>query len=379
MMRAVRKEPPVPGDVTDPLVYGFYNLLEEFSRIPRYKIDRTIFDISGYPHYENVCSNILAFFFDPSGEHGMGDLFIHALLDCVSEPEDRGIIEAAEVDREVCANGKFLDLVLKFDGYVIGIENKVRAGLYNPLHEYDALLRKMISDGDQIVRIVLSLHSIELDEEKHFGFRNITYQQFFDRVKQRMGNHLLDADPKYQHYLFDFMKVMQRQAGGHTMNDAVKAFFIQNHQQITELNKEYGQFLDSLAGEVREVAGGIDLDELYGVNQWIYSKRCLVHDFSVNGGKLAIDSWLTVSEGWVLTLFARNAKVSPVMEKMKAALEEKYQKPLATKDRRYLLNTFALDTPLDEVIEYLDSAVRFISETVQNWSSGLSQPEEVGV
>ena len=49
----------------------FENLLKEASNIVE-KIpikEKTFMDISGYPYYENVCSNILAFYFKPKEEH----------------------------------------------------------------------------------------------------------------------------------------------------------------------------------------------------------------------------------------------------------------------------------------------------------------------
>ena len=41
-------------------------LLNEFARLPPHE-DRplTFMEIAGYPHYENVCSNTLAYFLDP--------------------------------------------------------------------------------------------------------------------------------------------------------------------------------------------------------------------------------------------------------------------------------------------------------------------------
>ena len=40
-------------------------------------------EIGGYPHYENVCSNFLAFFFNPERPHGLGSLFLDALVGSV--------------------------------------------------------------------------------------------------------------------------------------------------------------------------------------------------------------------------------------------------------------------------------------------------------
>ncbi len=43
---------------------------------------KTFFDVSGFPHYENVISNILAFFFDVNEEHGLKDLWLKSLFEC---------------------------------------------------------------------------------------------------------------------------------------------------------------------------------------------------------------------------------------------------------------------------------------------------------
>lgn len=58
----------------------FLNLLALFKTLPHEKQNLTFMDVSGYPHYENVCSNILAFYLDPTQEHDLKDLFISAIL-----------------------------------------------------------------------------------------------------------------------------------------------------------------------------------------------------------------------------------------------------------------------------------------------------------
>ena len=48
----------------------FKELLTEFQLLPLAANSKSIFSVAGYPHYENVCSNVLAFFLDPANEHG---------------------------------------------------------------------------------------------------------------------------------------------------------------------------------------------------------------------------------------------------------------------------------------------------------------------
>ena len=48
------------------------SLLDKFKDLPdRITRPQTFMEIGGYPHYENVCSNFLAFFLDPAGPHGL--------------------------------------------------------------------------------------------------------------------------------------------------------------------------------------------------------------------------------------------------------------------------------------------------------------------
>lgn len=127
-------------------------LLEAFLQQvpPRPERRPTFMEISGYPHYENVCSNILVFFFDPSEPHGLGTLFLDALasIGCIKEP-DWSTGADIQVDREVVtSSGNRIDLLIKSHSHAILIENKIFAGTdYNPLGDYAHQLYFSIGDG----------------------------------------------------------------------------------------------------------------------------------------------------------------------------------------------------------------------------------------
>jgi hypothetical protein len=65
---------------SEQIVDRYEVLLADFSKLPR-RVERpkTFMEIAGYPHYENVCSDILAFFMDPEESHGLKALVIDAL------------------------------------------------------------------------------------------------------------------------------------------------------------------------------------------------------------------------------------------------------------------------------------------------------------
>lgn len=71
-------------------------------------------EIAGYPPYENVCSNVLAFFFDPSNPHGLGTLCLDAVAQ-VGGITDQGetISSNVQIDREKRTNtGNFIDILI---------------------------------------------------------------------------------------------------------------------------------------------------------------------------------------------------------------------------------------------------------------------------
>ena len=101
---------------------------------------KTFFDISGYPHYENVISNILAFFFDANEEHGLKDLWIKSLLECYNKNAETNIQpgEFEKIEREhTTEENKRLDLIILLNNAIVAIENKIYAKTSNnPFDEY---------------------------------------------------------------------------------------------------------------------------------------------------------------------------------------------------------------------------------------------------
>ena len=48
--------------------------LSEYSNIEFSKVNKNIFEISGFPHYETVFNNVLAFFLDSSESHNFKNI-----------------------------------------------------------------------------------------------------------------------------------------------------------------------------------------------------------------------------------------------------------------------------------------------------------------
>ena len=163
----------------------YLKLLLKFEYLPKKILSKSILNIAGYPHYENVSSNILAFFLNPNNEHGLGQLMLSSLLNLAAAIETNQ--NNIRVSREVYTiNGGRLDILIETDNQLIGIENKIYHYLANDLEDYSNTLDKWAQTNKlNVVKIVLGIKK----EHSSFGFLPITYEELFLKVKDRLGRY----------------------------------------------------------------------------------------------------------------------------------------------------------------------------------------------
>ncbi len=278
----------------------FEELLKKFQNLPKVKATPpTFLEIAGYPHYENVCSNILAFFFDTTEQHQYGELFIRSLL-AASENNFDDDLSTINVYRErITYSGNRLDLLIETENLIIAIENKIWAPLYNNLKDYSDFLQKEYP-GKRIFKIVLSLHKIG-DNQLSNDFRSVTHYELLEYVKKGMGEHLLTGNNKYLFQLVDFIETMQKHTKTNTMNKKVLDFFKEEKEKIDELLDEHREIQRFIHNKVKSVQNILNQRveeeqiELLNNRQWIWQKFDLVHDFDLgNGLVISVDSYFEI-------------------------------------------------------------------------------------
>lgn len=339
-------------------------LLADFKTLPRIKqIRPTLLEVAGYPHYENVCSNILAFFFDSEEPHGLQGLAVTSLLRAVGrEKELENIdLENVVVEREVRTDsGNRLDILVQTDTHLIGIENKIFAGLYNPLDDYAKYLKKRKGKDElNVVKIVLSL----LDNQSGMrgGFENVTYEKFISELRSQLGFYVADADARYVMLLVDLMSSMENLKRGQTMDQEWVNFLESHKEDIEDMWQQINKFRGHLRGEVKRLGGMIVCDSSV-VNQRLWRETDLLCDILVHDIKIAddlivgIDTVLS-AKGWEIQVFVRPGGNR---DKLKALVDSSGLK-FDEKERFVCTETFPFNAQLESIQPLLQKVVDYFA------------------
>ena len=233
----------------------------------------TTLELSGYPHLENVYSNILAFFLDPGREHGFGPLFLESLLSVAEDEAIQGG-EEIEVNREeITGTGNKIDLVISTDTLIVGIENKIFQELDNDLKDYGKHLDQK-ANGRRVCKILLGLNlpNKPKDEQKLSGFKPITYEAYFDEVLRRIGPVLIGSNDRYLRFLLEVIETVNHLTEGSAMNLEMLAFFQNHEKDVESLLGEVKTLKKDMRNQVTNLRGVLDISDLQDRNRPIQVK-----------------------------------------------------------------------------------------------------------
>ena len=258
---------------------------------------KTFMDIAGYK--ETKFSNMLAFYMSPEEEHGLGDLLPQALLECVGRGDDLEVLSSGEVHTEYSAEGKRIDIVAVYEDLLIGIENKLWSVVHNDLalygKELDKLAKERSIPENNVVKILLAPDKKTDEKIVENGFKAVTYEELFEKVKVRLAEHI-HLPSKYITYLVDmFFTLCKPKPNPMERYKKYEPFikFLQEHRESFErakkiegeLHKETASHMkkfcdeDSLENQEYCVKINQKLEkEGLGLMRWIYRKSGVIYD-----------------------------------------------------------------------------------------------------
>jgi hypothetical protein len=227
-------------------IQSLENLINEFEKLPKIISQPTYLEICRYPRsrFEEICSRILCFYFDPSNEHGFNELFLDSLFELLTKTKIHYRNNQIKVINEENSEGKRLDILIHSPNFVIGIENKINAPIYNPLEIYKNRIE--LYNNEAIFKVVLSVRKItdkaELLKISNNGFVLFTYSELFHKIKKNTGKYITQGNQKYLTYMYDFIQTIENMNGDTFENNKLSLFFSNNSEKIDELSKLYAKY-----------------------------------------------------------------------------------------------------------------------------------------
>ena len=348
-----------------------YNkLLAEFASIPKKKYRRTFMEISGYPHYENVCSNILAFFLNPQCEHGFETLLLKSLLECIDKTLNLpDYINQITIHREFTTKkNNRIDLLIETEDMVIVIENKIYHWLANDLYDYEQTANDL-AKGRKVVCAVLALSK---QNTKNANFHSITYSDFIKHIQKNLGHYRFNAAAEYEIMLIDFLNTISRLKGT-IMDKKLFEFYLHNIQTIEDLKKGYNEAYQEMQNKLWKIPAQINLPENPKVEQWKW-RDVLVYDFNLAGESLAIDIAVDLHY-WNITFFKRQSRKENVINVSNISpqvqnIMKKYK--MTENQSRYQVLLSPPTTPEEEIVKTIQSILDDIADLAKkNFRLGL--------
>ena len=270
------------------LVYS--KILKKFSIIPIEEEESTFLDLCHYPgeRFEEICSRILEFYFQPKNKHGLRDLWVQSLCnllncECYDPFEMQTRTEEYTSDSE--QSNKKIDIILQTPSLVIAIENKIGADLYNPLDAYrEHLVKNKEYKELEKQMVVLTAHVLSGEEmmwAKQNGFVVIRYDQLFKEVKQNLGNYISRCDQKYLAFMMDFIKTVENRVNMMKQTDLDK-FFVNNRKEIESLVEQFNVWKNRLFEQQKAAITDLLTKIQIKTNDawWVYQGWDLGKDFN---------------------------------------------------------------------------------------------------
>lgn len=232
-------------------------LLGDFARLPA-TVERgpTFLEIQGYPHLEDVCGNVFAFFADPEEAHGLGTLLLDALKSAGNITDAKGLRGSVSVAREVVTHtNKKIDILIISDDHAILIENKIHAPANNPFGNYAEYL-DTIAGVRSKHKLLLTLYPTSAGSR--WDFTNLTHETFVRHIRLALARCLPVEDNRYVTMFLDFLDTLDNLRKGTRMNTEFVKLLVERSDEIERLFTDLQRFGNELKEKVRGLQELVD-------------------------------------------------------------------------------------------------------------------------
>ncbi|PHM61435.1 PD-(D/E)XK nuclease family protein [Xenorhabdus ishibashii] len=368
------------------LMGDFFHKLKKIT--PHEEKEINFFASGGSGYLENPTSDLIALFM--GNELGVPPWLLKALMQCLNVDCDIDELDitSLEVIREArTSDGKYLDILISHQDFIIGIEHKTISAINNPFESYDKHLNSLIDNNQIVYRCILApdkLSSLPVDK-----WPLINYSQLVTTARNRLGkDQVHDPFSKWNIFYTEFLNHLHELSG---MNNTMvmnteNQNFVKEHFNLLlkarDLLKEFETaMIDEGKKTLAEVLPGTNIS--HRINNWKGDYKAIhLSPECWGNGKTGVslvyypsedeqdviyyvNGWINISDYPELTML-RNM----VLEKMKSdsflPSADKSDSEIIPKAKELILSFGTPEGSLEEAKLLLKEMAMFISEILEN-------------
>lgn len=271
-----------------------------------------------------MASDLLKFFLDPNGRHGMGDLVLRSLFEAAGESKRQPPGTLVFKREDTTDNLNRLDIVAVSDDLVVGIENKLfHHTRDNPWADYCKHLKRQAAEnngetGKSILAFLLSLKG----GKRAPAFENVTfipvdYRSFIARIKGNLGSKILNTEPRSLAYLLDFMATMENLGQELRIDEWLRDLLLKDNGRCEpialDLYRSITKLHERLKQQTRDVRKSVHPPKLFGVG-FLWGSRdersekifeSITYELKTHEHHFAVQAWIGL-DGWHVEAFPKS-------------------------------------------------------------------------
>ena len=333
-----------------------------------------IFSVCGFPHYENVVSNVFAYFLR---KETFGEIILKSLFQCLNlnfnGEHVLNVLREATTD-----DGARIDLIIETENYVIAIENKIYADDENqPYDLYQKYLNvkylKKYNENNKKL-VLLSMYQKET-KSKYKGIECILYRDLIKNIENNINTFELAESKNLKDLLLfkDFINNLKNIMNYEDLNKKEYRELLANSGLLVSAIKEMNKYRESILSQFEEsiknnfdiVSDGSWIYPIRGIDNYIEctENNLVLADF-IEYAPITLSLWLQTED---------NDKYSLSISLLKSKLDEKKCKVLkTTSEDKYWYNFIMKEYNYSDGVD-VNKLVKDTKEMVEKFRNNINQ------
>lgn len=300
--------------------------------------EANFFSAGGSGYLENPTSDLLALFM--GGHPAIPPWLLRALITCLNidcDPNELDTTNLTVIREERTAGGKFLDLLIHHQDFIVGIEHKTFSPLDNPLAAYQQHLESYRDNEQNIYTCILKPDANRCLPQQ--GWPIVNYSELVNAARDRMGRDQAAVPfSKWHVFYTEFLNHLYTLSGKEPtciMNSEKQAFVTENFQQLLKASALLAEFETAMTETAKLTMAEIFPDKhlKHRINNWDGGYKA-IHLYPEGWGNET--SWVTLvyypaDDGQTMKFYVNgiiNAADCPEVAALYRYLQENRHSPL---------------------------------------------------